>query len=157
VETAPPPPRVVIPVLFGNLLEAETWGGELSFEARPLSSWRLQGAYSFLRMAVRPQEPAPPLVTPDASRLSSPRHQYFVRSSHDLPHRVFLDAFFRYVDELPAQRVPAYSSLDLRLAWRATPSVELAVVGHGLLDPDHLEWGSVGMRRGVYGQVSFRR
>lgn len=53
VESTPPPLRLVIPVLFGNLLEAETWGAELSFEARPVSRWRLNGAYSFLRVVRR--------------------------------------------------------------------------------------------------------
>jgi iron complex outermembrane receptor protein len=157
-ESDPPPPRIVVPVLFGNLLEGETWGGELSFEARPLASWRLHGAYSYLRVVTRPQEPAPPRITGDPSRGSSPRNQFFVRSSHDLPHRINLDGFFRYVGELPGQNVPAYSSLDLRLAWRPTASVELAVVGQNLLQPHHKEWGGdVEIRRGVYGQVSVRR
>jgi iron complex outermembrane receptor protein len=97
-------------------------------------------------------------VTPDASGGSSPRHQILARSSHDLPHRVSFDAFFRYVSELPAQNVEAYSTLDLRLAWRPTPSIELAVVGQNLLQPHHKEWGGdVEIRRGVYGQVSVRR
>jgi iron complex outermembrane receptor protein len=157
VETSPGPPHLVIPVHFGNLLEGETWGGELSVDARPVARWRLHGAYSYLRLAVRPEQPAPPGVTPDAARLSSPRHQWFVRSSVDLPRRVLLDAYFRWVDEVPAQRVPSYASLDLRLAWRPAPALELAVVGQNLLDPHHPEWGTVEVRRGVYGQVSFRR
>jgi iron complex outermembrane receptor protein len=81
-----------------------------------------------------------------------------VRSSHDLPHGVRFDAFFRYVDEVPSQRVPAYSSLDLRLAWRPTPALELAVVGQNLLDDHHPEWGGdTEIRRAVYGQVALRR
>jgi iron complex outermembrane receptor protein len=157
VESDPPPPRIVVPVLFGNLLEGETWGGELSLEARPLAGWRLHGAYSYLRVVTRPHEPAPPRITPDQSGGASPRHQLFVRSSHDLPHGVAVDAFFRYVGELKAQSVPAYSTLDVRLAWRPTPSLELAVVGQNLLQPHHKEWGGdVEIRRGVYGQVSLR-
>jgi iron complex outermembrane receptor protein len=158
VETDPAPPRIVVPVLFGNLYEGETWGGELSFEARPVKSWRLHGAYSYLRVVTRPDEPAPPRLTADPSGRSSTRHQVFARSSHDLPHRIAFDAFFRYVGEIRAQGVPAYSSLDLRLAWRPRPSVELAVVGQNLLEPHHKQWsGDVGIRRGVYGQVSVRR
>ena len=157
VEQAPPPPRIVVPVLFGNYLEGETWGGELSFEARPLASWRLHGAYSYLRVAVRPEEPPPPRLTADTTNGASPRHQLFVRSSHDLPHGLYLDACFRWVDEVPAQKVPAYSSLDLRLAWRPTAALELAVVGQNLLDESHLEWGNVRVRRGVYGRLAWRR
>jgi iron complex outermembrane receptor protein len=156
VESAPPPPRLVIPVLFGNLLEAETWGGELSVEARPRARWRLHGAYSFLRIAVRPEDETPGL-TPDVADRSSPRHQLVLRSGHDLPRSLTLDALFRYVGALPAQNVPAYSSLDLRLGWRPVPALEIAVVGQNLLDPHHEEWGSVEIRRGVYAQVSWRR
>jgi iron complex outermembrane recepter protein len=157
LESEPAPTRLVIPVLFGNYLEGETWGGELSFEARPLASWRLHGGYSYLRVAVRPEEPPPPRLTADTTNGASPRNQLFVRSSHDLPHGVYLDAFFRYVGEVPAQKVPAYSSLDLRLAWRPTAALELAVVGQNLLEDSHLEWGNVAIRRGVYGRVTWRR
>jgi iron complex outermembrane receptor protein len=158
VEADPPPQRIVVPVLFGNLLEGETWGGELSFEARPHRSWRLHGAYSYLRVATRPEDRAEPRVTADASVRSSPRNQFFLRSSHDLPHRISLDAFFRYVDEIPAQSVPAYASLDARLAWRPTETVELSVVGQNLLDAHHKEWGGdTEIRRGVYGQITLRR
>jgi iron complex outermembrane receptor protein len=158
VESVPPPPRILIPVLFGNYYEGETWGGELSFEARPLAGWRLHGAYSYLRIVTRPHEPAPPLLSAETSPGASPRNQLFVRSSHDLPLRLSVDAFFRYVGELTAQNVPAYSELDLRLAWRPKSSVELAVVGQNLLHPHHKEWGGPGVEisRGVYGQVSVR-
>ena len=57
VESLPPPPRLVVPVLFGNLLEGETYGAELAVEARPLTRWQLSGTYAFLRVVVRPRSP----------------------------------------------------------------------------------------------------
>jgi iron complex outermembrane receptor protein len=155
-EPVPPPPHLVLPVLFGNLLEAETWGSEVSFDARPLPAWRLHGGYSFLRMDVRPER-ALPGITADNSERASPRHQLFVRSAHDLPGRATADLFFRHVSGLPAQNVPAYSSLDARLAWRPAPALELAVVGQNLLQPHHKEWTAVEIRRGFYAQVAWRR
>jgi hypothetical protein len=45
----------------------------------------------------------------------SPRHQVQFQSSIDLLHGVSLDAFARYISELPAGPVPAYATADLRL------------------------------------------
>ena len=156
VESLPPPPRLVIPVLFGNLLEAETYGAELAVEARPHTRWQLSGTYAFLRVVVRPRSPTPGL-TPDSSAGSSPRHQAQVRSALELPGSTSLELQFRYVSALPAQKVAAYASLDVRLAWRPTPRLELAVVGQNLLDPHHPEFGGgVEIERGVYGMASLR-
>jgi iron complex outermembrane receptor protein len=154
-ESTPPPPRVVIPVLFGNLLEAETYGAELAADAQPLSRWRLSGSYAFLRVVVRPRAVTPGL-TPDASDGSSPRHQVQVRSMLDLPARASLDLTLRHVSSLPALNVPAYTSLDMRIGWRPTPRLELAVVGQNLLDPHHPEFGGgVEIQRGVYARASW--
>jgi iron complex outermembrane recepter protein len=156
VESAPPPPRLVIPVLFGNLLEGETYGAELAVEARPHARVQLSGTYAFLRVVVRPRSPTPGL-TPDPSAGSSPRHQAQLRSALELPGRTSLDLMFRYVSALPAQKVPAYASLDVRLAWRPAPRLEVAVVGQNLLDPHHPEFGGgVEIERGVYGMASLR-
>lgn len=47
--------------------------------------------------------------------------------------------------------------VDLRLAWRPVPSIELAVVGQNLLQPHHKEWGGgVEIRRGVYAEATWR-
>ena len=88
---------------------------------------------------------------------NNPRHQAQIRSALDLPGSTSLDLVLRYVGELPAQRVPAYTSLDLRFAWRPAPRLELAVVGQNLLDPHHPEFGGgVEIQRGVYGLASLR-
>jgi iron complex outermembrane recepter protein len=68
----------------------------------------------------------------------------------------------RYQSRLPAQNVPAFVSLDARLAWSAGRQLELAVVGQNLLADHHVEFGGnsasrTEVRRGVYGQVTYRR
>ena len=54
--------------------------------------------------------------------------------------------------------VPAYTSLDARIAWRPRGPVELAAVGQNLLEPHHREFGAqqVEARRGVYGTITWR-
>ena len=50
------------------------------------------------------------------------------------------DAFLRYVDSTPHISVPSYWSLDLRLAWQITPTLELSAVGQNLLQSQHAEF-----------------
>jgi iron complex outermembrane receptor protein len=155
VEAAPPPPRLIIPVLFGNLLEGEAYGAETWADFRPLRTWRLSAAYSLLRMELRPQAPTPGLTT-DMAAGSSPRQQFYLRSTLDLPGQVGVDAFFRYVGELPALKVPSYTSIDMKLSWRPSPRIEIAAVGQNLLEPQHREFGAIEVQRSAYGQISLR-
>jgi len=68
---------------------------------------------------------------------------------------------FRFVDALPDPQVPSYAGLDLRLGWRATERLELAVVGQNLLHDEHAEFipsspSPRKVQRGVYGKITWR-
>jgi hypothetical protein len=82
-----------------------------------------------------------------------------VQSSLDLPSAVYVDWILRYVSELPAGPVPDYSTSTVRIAWRATPQVEVAVVGRDLHDAERLEWADGGRRlgRSAYVALTWRR
>jgi iron complex outermembrane receptor protein len=43
--------------------------------------------------------------------------------------------------------VPAYSELDLRMAWQPGRNVELSLTGQNLLHPSHAEFGAAGTRQ----------
>jgi iron complex outermembrane receptor protein len=156
VETDPLPPRVVIPVVFGNEFEAETYGAELAVDAHPSASWRLSGAVSYLRLEQRAKGPQAGLSS-NGSERNTPRYQAHLRSSFDLPREVRLDAAIFHVSELSGGHVPAYTSVDARLAFRPVRALELAVVGHNLLDPHHPEFGGgAEVERSLYGQATLR-
>jgi iron complex outermembrane recepter protein len=117
-------------------------GVELAADWRVSRSWRLQPTYTYLSMQGRP-------VDGDAASAGAladiegrtPRHQFGLRSSHNWG-RVRLDAWLRHVGTLPGAagsvaRVAAYETLDLRLAWRAAPGLELSLVGQNLLQSRH--------------------
>ena len=81
----------------------------------------------------------------------------------NLPRNVEFDATVRYVSRLKPLDVPSYVALDLRLAWRPTPHLEIAVVGRNLLDPAHPEFSESlvnsqnnEIERSVYGKVTWR-
>ena len=66
-----------------------------------------------------------------------------------MPYDVEVDAWMRYVDGLAGPDVPAYLTLDMKLAWCPTDQVEVAIVGRNLLDPAHLEYGETYLNTAV--------
>lgn len=160
LESTPAPPHLLLPARFGNDLEGTTSGVEIAPEWRPTPWWRLRGSYSFLSMHIKKTPGSLDIGTGPVIEGSSPQHQGLVQSSWDIPHAVSLDLDYRYVSALPGQKVPAYSTADGRLAWRVR-SVTLSLVGRNLLQPHHYEFGAdpglVGIERGVYGKIEFRR
>jgi iron complex outermembrane recepter protein len=149
--------EVGAPALLGNGIEGRGYGVEGEATWQVADGWRLNPGYTFLRLDLD----TTPASTDTSSVLQegdSPRHQFFVRSSFTLPRALSLDLTVRGVSELTHQKVPAYATADARLAWQATPAIELSVVGQNLLQPRHPEFGlQAGPRevpRGIYGRVT---
>ena len=139
IEGSPAPTDVVFPFIASNKMSGATYGIEPLVEWKVLPQWRLQGSYSYLQMNIHKnvdsQDP-----TPDIPNGQSPRHQFFVRSSIDLPKHFEHDLSLRYVDKLSNLNIPGYYSLDMRLGWRPVPKLEFSVVGQDLLNSQHLEF-----------------
>jgi iron complex outermembrane receptor protein len=160
VEIAPPPFKVVLPVLLRNGLFGQTTGGEIAPTWAPKDWWRLKGSYSFLRINLTNK---PASIDGSSARSiegSSPRHQVVFQSLLDLPGRLNLDLTYRYVSALPAPAVKAYSTADLRFGWRAGQQLDLSVVGQNLLQPHHAEFAGnpgplVGIKRSVYAKLTW--
>jgi iron complex outermembrane receptor protein len=149
-------PRTVRPFFFRNRVHGEDYGFEVSVDAAPTSWWRLHGAYSFAKLEIRRD---PGSLDPGHVGIegSTPRNQVAVRSTMNLPAAVQLDGVLRYVDNLPAQLVGSYITLDMRLAKQVTSSLELSVVGLNLAQDHHREFaGGTEVQRSVYGQVRWR-
>jgi len=134
-----PVPHLSLPFQYANKSQADTYGLELAADFKASDRWLLSGGYSLLRMDVELKDAAP------GTRITyvegnSPKHMAFLRSSWALPADVDLDIALRYVDALPAIDVDSYTELDVRLAWRPTPDLELFVVGQNLLEAYHTEF-----------------
>jgi iron complex outermembrane receptor protein len=159
-ETTPPPARLVVPITFGNGIGGTSHGAEAVADLSLRDWWRLAGAYSFLHMDLASRPGSLDTTTAATTNGTSPRHMAVVQSQMDLWRRTALDLVLRYVDELSAPAVPAYTTLDARVGWRPHPSVELAVVGQNLLQAHHGEFGArasrIDVRRGAYGTVTWR-
>jgi iron complex outermembrane recepter protein len=160
IETSPAPTHILLPARFGNGLKATTSGGEIAPEWRPTNFWRLRGSYSFLAMHIQKPPGSLDLGSGPATQGSSPQHQVELQTSFDIRKFLSLDVLYRYVSALPGQSVSAYHTADARFAWHIQ-SVTLSVVGQNLLQPHHFAFGAdpgfVGIKRGVYGKIEWRR
>jgi iron complex outermembrane recepter protein len=162
VENNPAPTHVLLPARFGNGLKGTTKGVEFSPEWKPVSFWRLRGTYSYLQMNIKKSLNSADIGTGPIIEGSSPRHQVTAQSEFDFAKRFNIDLVYRFVSALPKEGVSTYSTADIHFAWQLTREIELAVVGQNLFQPHHFETPGdpgplVGIKRGVYGQITWKR
>jgi iron complex outermembrane receptor protein len=129
-------------VEFRNGQEGESYGAELSAEYHVTDKWRLRADISELRVDIRPK-PGSLDNSRGRAEAADSKHHLLLRSSHDLPRNVQLDATYRYVSRVtnPDVAIDGYAELDLRLAWLASRHLELSIVGQNLLHDQHGEIG----------------
>jgi iron complex outermembrane receptor protein len=159
----PSPPGYILPMNLCNGVWGETYGAELALNYKVNEQWRLQCAYTYLRMFLHED----PGVIDVIKEGDNPVNQLYVQSSWDLGHNWECDLIGRYVDALLAspEPIPNYIVMDARLAWHARKNLEFSVVGRNLLMGPHYEapvesvTGLVTrteVTREVYGQVTWR-
>ena len=152
-------PPAALPVVFANGQKGESYGAELTADYRVTDWLQFHGGYTALKVQLRPKAGSTDR-TFGSTESHDPNHQFFLRSSLQLPAHFEFDASFRYVTDIANQRVPAYGELDLRLAWKPTESLELSIVGQNLLHDHHPEFGALSSRqeieRGVYAKILWR-
>ncbi len=156
---------VTFPIVNLNLTDARSRGVEALAAWSPRENWRLVASYSYIHLDMRPHGQ-------DQNRGAflegtTPRHQISLRSLLDLPSDWQLDAHLRHSTQLERQPelptgpgIDAYTELDVRLGWRASERLELALVGQNLLHDHHTEFGTPAARgeieRSVYGKITWQ-
>ena len=147
-------------VVIGNGQDGESYGAELTADYRVTDRWRLRAGYTELRVHVWPN-PGSTDMSRGATESQAPDRQFFLLSSVDLPAHLGLAAWFRAIDDINNQVVPAYAELNVTLTWRPTSKVECSLVGQNLLHSRHREFGAAAsptrrdIQRGVYGAVAW--
>jgi iron complex outermembrane recepter protein len=154
VELANPP--ALLPLEIRNGLAGRSYGAELSTDYLLTQRWRLSAGYRYLDVQLR-VDPGSTDITSVNSEAHDPDHLFLLRSLLDLPNEFQLDATFRYADRISTHRVPAHEVLDLRVAWRPLPPLELSIVGTNLLHAHHAEFRPLATRhaieRSVFGKI----
>lgn len=158
-----------IPAIFVNAVQGRTWGFELAANWRAADDWRLQLAYSHLRVDLQNQPGFSELI-PVVREGSQPRNLISLLSSLDIRPDLEFDLWLYYVDEMPelaigtlanATAVDSYCSVNARLGWRPRRDWELSLVGANLLGAPHVEYVQEiypfpeQVERAIYGQIKW--
>ncbi len=155
---------VVQGVEAGNLATGHSQGIELSTDWRALPNLKFQLSLSRRSMTIYEEGHA---FSTDREG-SAPTQQGSLRMAWNPRADTDVDVVLRHVGKLPdlgetIQVIPAYTELDLRLAWRPTRAIELSLVGRNLLKQRHAEFTSeildvppMLVERSIFGQVSLK-
>lgn len=137
-----------LPIMLVNNIEGEAYGIEAWATWQAASFWRISGGVNAMdkNLRVKPGTSVDTVGVNNNTLHNDPDYQWNVRSSFDLPADIQLDLLLRRVDELVVQPVPAYTELDVRLAWYAMRNLELSVTGYNLLHRSHAEFGGIAFR-----------
>ena len=129
-------------VVNTNGQRTRIYGLELAVLAQINPNWRLQPAYTWLHGSARGLgDPASESVAErDAQKI--PRHQFSLRSQHNLGQAHQLDFWLKYKSRNVAMDIPDRTNLDVRYAWRASRSTEISLLGQSLLQRHDLEYRS---------------
>jgi len=159
----PPPPHLFFVLPYANVIKGSTVGTEIAPNWKITNWWQLRGSYSYLHMQLKDKPGFTDVGNLLSSYLgSSPSNLVVFQSIFNLPKHFELDETYRYSSALPAQAVHAYSTADVRLGWQSGEGLDFSVIGQNLLQPSHNEFGGdpgslVGIRRSIYGKITWRR
>jgi iron complex outermembrane receptor protein len=161
-EADPPPPHLVAPVYYGNLLRGETYGLEAAVNLDITRRWKLRGSYSFLRMQLHPDATSAD-TTSEQAEGDNPQHQFQLHSYFNFGRKIDFDTALYYVSRLGGQQVPAYTRIDSRLGWHIAENIEASLGVHNLLNNRHPEFNGLDVsvlpsqvRRSAYGKLTWR-
>jgi len=156
----PPPPHITFKFPFVNGIEAASDGGEIAIDWSAAPWWRLGGAYAHVIVNATNKPDDVDVNAANRYEGATPAHRMHVQSSMNLPGDIQLDQTYRYAGALRSLGIKAYHTGDVRVAWRASPAVEVSLAGRDLFSPRHFEFPhspgpNVGMRRSVYVAIAW--
>jgi len=129
----------VFPLVVLNNMSGSTYGVEMWGNYAPLSWWRLSAGLSTLTKDLHLDSGSRDIFGVQFAG-NDPSYQASLRSSMDVTDSVALDVDLRAIDDLSSPHVPGYAEADVRLAWRVSDTLELAVTGANLLHARHTEF-----------------
>jgi iron complex outermembrane recepter protein len=142
-------------VFFANDMQGYTDGLEMWGSYQAARSWRLSAGMTSLRERLTLKPGSNDAAAPGGAG-RDPALTWLLRSSLDLPCQSELDVTMRHVSALSNPVVPAYTAVDIRVAWRPRPDLELSVTGQNLFDSGHGEFTDVSTRTEIGRSVFFK-
>jgi len=160
-------PATLLPFYFANDLAGHSYGFEFAGRLQLSENWSMHAGYNLIETRLHVKSGQFDLSNA-RNETADPEQQVSLRSSLNLPRGIELTSGLRWIDVLHNNNgptpgtVPKYIELDARLAWHASPHLELSLAGQNLLHADHPEYGFPSperslAQRNIYGKVAWRR
>jgi len=151
-----------VPFMLRNKIQGRTYGAEAAADWHPVNAWKLRASYAYLYMDLWNDPDSLDIFTVPTWENDVPHSQASLQSRLNLPAGIQFDQWLRYVDPVEVEALPSYLELDLRIAWRLSKRVELALAGRNLLHTRHREYGpsflltteTTAVERSVYGKLT---
>ncbi|MFP5276726.1 MAG: TonB-dependent receptor plug domain-containing protein [Acidobacteriota bacterium] len=157
--------KPTVTIQYSNQISGSTGGVELGTEADLAPWWRLDTNYSYLNSNFSANGPTSNISSTGSVQTydgSSPKHMVTVQSMINLPGKIDFDPLYRFVSALPAQKVPAYQTMDLHAERALGRHFTVEIVGQNLFQHVHYEWGTgdpsqppIGIYRAAYVRLEF--
>ncbi len=135
----PEPPSFDLPAILGNEVDGHSYGAELACTINISNAWRLMGTYSFMSMDLDAHQSDSPVKQFFEDDI--PRNQFSIRSWLNLPNNFEFDGWLRYTDTMKDYDIDNYFTLDLRLGWQLSKTLNVSLTGQNLLHNRHREYG----------------
>lgn len=131
-----------------NQDKARSYGGEWSLEWHPQPWWAVQSSYSYLRVEGQRSGDVLGDLLVKVFENAAPRHQvalvnnFSLRSDLNLNVRLRHNTQTSHLEQISGEltRLPPYTGLDMRLAWKAGRQTDLSLMGRNLLKDRHTEF-----------------
>jgi len=162
-ETDPPPPHIVMPLKYENLMRGETHGIEAFATWKVTSRWTLAPAYAFEGIHLHLDPSSQDTMSVAADQGSSPRQWARLGSHVALLHGLAWDVSANFVGRLANPAVASYTRIDSQISWHLREHLSASLVGQNLAQDHHIEFLSTGgtgfssyMKRSGYAKLTWR-
>ncbi|MES9813870.1 MAG: TonB-dependent receptor [Candidatus Thiodiazotropha sp.] len=138
-ELLPPPFPGSTLIRLDNRMSGKSYGLELVANWAVTDHWQIKMSHAWLQVDLQNDSTSNDTTSAETTDIT-PEHQTQLRSQLDLPHQIEFDTSLYYVDKIPNSDITGYTRLDMRLGWRPSPSLEVALSLQNLLDDKHPEF-----------------
>ncbi len=126
-----PMPMLVLPSVYANMGESHVDGVEL------VAQWRANEWLNIEGQGTWTDSGALGLMFPGSI---DPKRMFSIRTRVDLSDELELDLTWRSVSELAGFGLPGHESIDVRVGWQATDSLQLSVAIENVLDEERTQF-----------------
>ena len=163
LETDPPPPHIIMPLEYANLMRGQTHGVEGFATWKVNSRWTLTPAFAFEEIHLHLDPSSQDTLSVAADQGSTPRQWARVGSHLALVHNLAWDVSATFVGRLANPAVASYTRVDSQLTWQLREHLSASLVGQNLAQDHHIEFLNTGgtgfsnyMKRSGYVKLTWR-